>query len=226
MWSLKHRLTLTSPPLGDPIFTWKEAGGLRQRYYKCRKFSDAKCKVGNTDHIFIPKKRQSHHSFPLGSQILWVEAERPPSLSSLWWPHSRGHGRSLWPFLDWMWSMCGKWWPLGSPSVSLVMDGKRSLLLATCKIRKYISVSESSFISVAPYYVHGTVKGKLEESFLFWLLPKWNNSTLGCQGLYFTMILSNQAWVNTISYLTMVEQADLKFSFNTPSQLLIQYFCN
>ena len=115
-----------------------------------------------------PQKRQSHHSFPLGSQILWVEAERPPSLSSLWWPHSRGHGRSsLWPFLDWMWSMCGKWWPLGSPSVSLVMDGKRSLLLATRKIRKYISVSESSFISVAPYYVHGTFKGKLEESFLF-----------------------------------------------------------
>lgn len=56
LWSLKHRLTLTSPPLGEPIFTWKEAGGLRQRYDKCRKFSDAKCKVGNTDHIFIPKK--------------------------------------------------------------------------------------------------------------------------------------------------------------------------
>ena len=125
-----------------------------------------------------PQKRQSHHSFPLGSQILWVEAERPPSLSSLWWPHSRGHGRSLWPFLDWMWSMCGKWWPLGSPSVSLVMDGKRSLLLATCKIRKYISVSESSFISVAPYYVHGTIKGKLEESFLFWLLPENSNRTI------------------------------------------------
>ena len=124
-----------------------------------------------------PQKRQSHHSFPLGSQILWIEAERPPSLSSLWWPHSRGHSRSLWPFLDWMWSMCGKWWPLGSPSVSLVMDGKRSLLLATRKIRKYISVSESSFISVAPYYVHGTVKGKLEESFLFRLLPVTSNGT-------------------------------------------------
>ena len=61
--------------------------------------------------------------------------------------------------------------------MSLVMDGKRSLLLATCKIRKYISVSESSFISVAPYYVHGTVKGKLEESFLFWLLPVTSNGT-------------------------------------------------